>query len=361
MHEPTRSNLLKDVRPEILGRLVELQRRHVAVYSTVSFDPPIFYVPRFGNNIAEFTDSFSILFDQLKNRRVFVLYAHYSPAAAREAVEFAKLDAEHRRRYPLFTFIHLCNYIEQLERLKGLGLNVCFCNHNAFVDEKLFRPLSNVEKTFDAVYDARLMPFKRHHLAADLESLALIYYSVPTVDEISYMEDVKNSFAHAKFFNHSDSGEYKSLSSVEINHALNRCRVGLCLSAQEGAMFASIQYLLAGLPVVTTASIGGRDEFFDDENSITVEPDPVSVKRGVRIMIERNVDRDLIRRRTLERMDAHRQRFISLVQDIYDSEGIGRDFSKEWDGIFFNKLARNQKHIETLEMFDRGEVHEVTL
>lgn len=350
MPRPTHPNLLKTIRPELLERLVEMSRRHIAVYSTVAVDPPIFYIPRFADKTAEFTDSFSILFDQLKSQRVYIFYAHYSSVTAREADEMAKLEVEHRRRYPSFTFIHLCNYSEQLERLQSLGLNACFCNQNAFVDENLFKPLEDVAKAFDAVYDARFIPCKRHHLASDLESVGLIYYTVPNENE-SFIEDAKRNFAHAKFFNHSDSGEYKTLSAAGVNRALNQCRVGLCLSKEEGAMFASIQYLLAGLPVVTTANIGGRDEFFDDENSITVESDPSAVKRGVQIMIERNVDRDLIRDRTLERMNVHRQRFISLVQDIYDSEGKGRNFSKEWDGIFFNKLVRNQKHIETLEMF----------
>lgn len=331
-------------------RLVSLSQRHIAVYSTVASDPPIFYIPRFANNIAEFTDSFRVLFDHLISRRVYVFYAHYSSVTPREGAEIAKLEAEHRRMYPSFSFIHLCNYAEQLERLKSLGLDAYLCNHNAFVDEKLFKPLDDVPKIVDAVYDARFIPCKRHHLAAELESLGLIYYSVPNEDE-SYVEDVKRTLAQATLLNHSDSGEYKTLSAAGVNRALNQCRVGLCLSAEEGAMFASIQYLLAGLPVVTTASIGGRDEFFDAENSIIVEADPLAVKRGVQIMIEKSIDRDLIRSRTLERMNIHRQRFISLVQKIYDSEGNGRNFSKEWDGIFFNKLVRNQKHIETLELF----------
>ena len=355
MSRPTEPNLLKTIRPELLERLVTLSRRHIAVYSTVSTDPPIFYIPRFANNIAEFTDSFSFLFDRLNSRRVYVLYAHYSSVTPREADEIAKLEVEHRRTYPSFTFIHLCNYNEQLERLKSLGLNAYFCSHNAFVDENLFKPLDDVEKTVDAVYDARFIPCKRHHLASDLESLGLIYYTVPNENE-TFIENAKRNFAHATFFNHSDSGEYNTLSAAQVNRALNQCRVGLCLSKEEGAMFASIQYLLAGIPVVTTASIGGRDEFFDDENSITVEPDPSSVKRGVQIMIERNVDRDRIRGRTLERMNVHRQRLISLVQDIYDSEGTGRNFSREWDGIFFNKLVRNQKHVETLEMFNELQI-----
>ena len=48
-------------------------------------------------------------------------------------------------------------------------------------------------------------------------------------------------------------------------------QVGLCLSKSEGAMFASIEYLLCGLPIVSTKSVGGRDIFFTDENCIIAD------------------------------------------------------------------------------------------
>jgi len=192
-----------------------------------------------------------------------------------------------------------------------------------------------------------------------MKSLGLIYYSVPTEDDTIYMEHVKRNLSYANFFNHSDTGEYRRLSPAEVNQALNQCRVGLCLSAEEGAMYASIQYLLAGLPVVTTPNIGGRNEFFDAENSITVEADPEAVKRGVEEMIKRNSDPKQIRRRTLERMKVHRERFISLVQEIYEREGINRSFSDEWSNIFFNKMVRNQRHLDTVEMFRAGALGDV--
>ena len=38
-------------------------------------------------------------------------------------------------------------------------------------------------------------------------------------------------------------------------------------------MLASIEYLLAGLPVVSTPSLGGRDHYFDDEYCLIAPPD----------------------------------------------------------------------------------------
>jgi glycosyltransferase involved in cell wall biosynthesis len=341
-----------DIKPHQLDRFIKLNRRNIAVYSIISVDPPIFYVPRFASKVEEFTDSFEILFDYLKDRRAVFLYVHYSAVSADDAKAIAILEEQHQLRYPKFRFIHLCNDKRQLELLGSLGCEAYFCNQNALVDERIYIPLKNIEKEYDAVYDARLLRFKRHYLAAQLRSLGLIYYSAATEDESDYMEEVKKDFGYARFFNHDGAGAYRILSASEVNSALNQCRVGLCLSAEEGAMYAGVQYLLAGLPLVTTPSVGGRDVFFDDEIAVTVEPTAAAVADGVREMIDRDLDPEYVRGKTLKRMRVHRNYFIELVQGIYGQEGLTRDFSSEWDNLFFNKLVKNQKHIDTLARFE---------
>jgi glycosyltransferase involved in cell wall biosynthesis len=164
------------------------------------------------------------------------------------------------------------------------------------------------------------------------------------------MNKVIGDLAHAHFFNRSENGEFEKLTPLQINQALSQCGVGLCLSAEEGAMYASVEYLLAGLPVVTTPSLGGRDVFFDDEIALTVEPVPEAVKAGVDEMITRNISPALIRQRTVGRLHEHRRTFISLIQSIYDREGVVRSFAEEWEGLFSNKLLKNRNHLETAEM-----------
>ena len=342
--------LLKNLKPELLKKFVRLNRRHTAVYSIISLDPPIFYVARYFSEIKNFTKSFQILFDYLQDRRAYFLYAHDSPFSLEEAVQIAELEAEHRRIYPNFRFIHLCNYAGQIELFERLGLETIFCNHNAFVDEDIFKPLPSVEKKFDAVYDARLVAFKRHYLAADVRRLGLIYYSVPTKDQIDFSRQVKSDFSRAHFFNHNEAGEYQILDSRKVNECLNECRVGLCLSEGDGAQYASIQYLLAGLPVVETKSFGGRDVFFENEYAICVEPTAEAVKNGVEEMIHHNISPALIRRKTLKKMRFHRRNFISLIQSIYEAEKIEREFSAQWNKIFFNRMVKNLHHIETIQL-----------
>lgn len=58
---------------------------------------------------------------------------------------------------------------------------------------------------------------------------------------------------------------------MKVNTIVNKSKCSLALSKKEGAVFAVIESLLAGVPVVTTKSKGGLDFFFSAENSLMVE------------------------------------------------------------------------------------------
>ena len=85
------------------------------------------------------------------------------------------------------------------------------------------------------------------------------------------------------------------LPAKEVNAALNRAAVGLCLSRMEGANYASLEYMLAGLPVVSTPSIGGREMYFDPEFCIVCDPDPVAVREAVESLRSRHIPREYVR------------------------------------------------------------------
>jgi len=218
------------------------------------------------------------------------------------------------------------------------------------VDESLFHPLPDEKKEFDAVYDGRLISYKRHYLAAKISNLGLIYAFDDQIDSQPVIDQTRKLLCHAHFFNHPEGGDYRRLSPGEVNRYLNRCRVGLCLSEKEGAMFASIQYLLCGLPVVSTHSEGGRDVMFDENFVSIVEADPSAVAKAVAEWCrEAPADPEFIRTRTLEKIHIHRQRLIDLVQEIYDEEGIKKNFADEWSRVFINKLSHPKtNHRETI-------------
>ena len=332
-------------------KFLKLARKLSASYFVVSTDPLIFHVVHSRTTASDFKNSYRFLFDRIKNKPAyFICTWQWHTEEPRHADFVRQIEQDLLREYPNFKFIHLGNTLRQVETFRKYELNTIFCNQNCFLDERIFKPLPDTEKKYDAVYDARIIEFKRHFLAAEIKNLALIYAQTYSLEfDADYIIKTKQSLREAHYLNFLKSDKFQHMEMEEINKALNESRVGLCLSPVEGAMYASAQYLLSGLPVVSTPSLGGRDVFFDDRYVAIVEADPKAVKRGVEDLISRNFSPDFIRQNTLEKMKAHRQRFIRLVQDIYDREGTKRDFQAEWDKIFFNKMLKPQSHIETIK------------
>jgi hypothetical protein len=47
-------------------------------------------------------------------------------------------------------------------------------------------------------------------------------------------------------------------------------------------------------------------------------------------------------------MQPHRDRFIALVQELYDRSGVKRRFAEEWSVVFFNRMIAQRSHLETI-------------
>jgi len=220
---------------------------------------------------------------------------------------------------------------------ESLGLDAIHCNHNAFLSEKKFFP-TGVEKKYDAIYDAALAPFKRHELALEVRNLALISY-LKSQETRATAEGIANMMKQATFLNNPLSGPGSWLNASSVNEYLNQAHVGLCLSATEGAMFASAQYLLAGLPVVTTKNRGGRDDFFDEDYVRWVSDTPAAVARAVDELVAAKINPEFIRNRTLERMAQHRSRLVDLMNSLVSEKYPGAIWSDGWPADIPHKLS----------------------
>jgi hypothetical protein len=251
----------------------------------------------------------------------------------------------------------LCNTPEQVTLFSKHGMNCILCNQNAFVDEAVFAPDLGEVRSFDAIYNGGLAPFKRHQLCTRLESLALIYsaYHGTMADPAHYSSSVPAMLPQAFFVNHSvGGGQHVNLSGAQCAQWYNRARVGLCLSAREGAMYASIEYLLCGLPVVSTPSRGGRDHFFDEDIALIVEPTPQAVAEGVREMAARNLAPDFVRNRTLEKIGIERRRFLALLRSIFVSLGYEYPGDTIWKSIFVDKMIGSVRGSQLPDLVFRG-------
>ena len=172
----------------------------------------------------------------------------------------------HLQRYPRHKLILLLNTVEEYNYFKKNDIDCHFINHNSFVDPQLFKP-KKVAKKYDVVYNGRLELGKRHYLLKLCRSIALI--SAPILrqnkEKIKYLEMLKGSIPNAKIFNFPGGINLSALQSLKnlpqlgpesISNILNHSKVGAILSYKEGACYASIEYLLSGIPMVTTKNIG---------------------------------------------------------------------------------------------------------
>ncbi len=201
----------------------------------------------------------------------------------------------------------LANASNEVRVLSSLGVDSILCSHNAFVDENRY-PVLHREKRYDAIYIARITPFKRHALAEQIPSLHLIGDPPYLQNEEAYRDEILNHrLKHAVWT--------QSVKGKNIPAEIAEAHCGLCLSKAEGAMFASIEYLLCGIPVVNTHNLGGRDELFPDFAVKTVPDTPEAVAEAVREFAEHAPDPEKIRAAALEKMKSHREAFRALLND----------------------------------------------
>lgn len=248
----------------------------------------------------------------------FLVFPSWSIESRRMIPAIQAQHADHSARYPDHRFLFICNTPKETELLRGIGIPALFLNKNITVSERIFRPIEETPVEFDAVYNARFVRGKHHELTA----------AVPRVGYITYIEgDLNQEFRtlypaalarnpdHA-LLNGLEDGLPARMSQVEVNAAINRAAVGLILSKVEGSNYATMEYLLAGLPVVSTPSRGGRDVFFDPEYCIVCAHDAAAVRDAVAALRARNIPREYIRARTLAKIEPERRRFLTLVDDM---------------------------------------------
>jgi glycosyltransferase involved in cell wall biosynthesis len=296
----------------------------------------------------------------LRRRRVDVLVTLSWNHARRRLIErLIRLEFRLRRTADhRLTF--LATSTAEHVRFQRAGLRTAHVANTCMSDERIFRPLPGRQARFAAIYDARLSRFKRHELAAGVSNLALITYFVDS--DPAYRAAIAPIVARAHWFNGAgdpESDAYRRLSPEEVNQALNQAAVGLALSREEGGMYASTQYLLAGLPVVSTPSEGGRDEFYHPDYVRIVDATPRAVAAGVAEMRRCKATPEEIRARTLATVMQHRQRLFRCVDEIYASQGCDRSFEAEWPSLFIDKLfpARADTTNDLLAAIEAAHAH----
>lgn len=291
----------------------------------------------------------------------FLLSPTWSVETAKKARRLRELAVLHRQGNPLHNLVFVCNTPEETVLLQQAGEAAFFYNKTANVREDVFRPVANIPADFEAIYTARLLPWKRHELSLDIARCGFLFYRDDAIAGAAEAEQAIMA-RHAEaaprhvFVNKiGPDGRPAQLPPASVNWHLNRAAVGLCLSESEGAMFASMEYLLSGLSIVSTPSTGGRHIYFDEDYCLTVTPDPHTIAEAVQALAARKIPRAHIHDQAVRRITADRERFLGLLNAILDASGHVPGFGPAWP---FGKpiLMQWLKPADAIDRARRGHV-----
>jgi len=261
---------------------------------------------------------------------------------------------KNRILYPRIKVSILCNTQREHKLLRLFRIDSIYCNHNCFIDENVFTILPGIPKKYNAVYNAVLNEFKRHALVSDIPGkVAFVTYRFENTAYKRYLDETLKNIV---WLNYSPGREPVFLENRELVEIYNESYTGLALSSAEGAMYASCEYLLSGIPVVSTKSKGGRDVFFDDYNSIFVDAVPGQISLAVGQLTAANKDPMAIRTAVISRMKEHRQRFVKHINRLLRTKGFQHDIADTWDVWYVNKLRNELDAAELLLQLNGGSV-----
>jgi hypothetical protein len=174
-------------------------------------------------------------------------------------------------------YIVMANSPVEVWRCRALGIPVRLMPQGQFINENVFTPASpNRVCQYDAFYAAQARTFKRLHLAKSIKKLYVLTYACPKnalgENDLSIFEPKVS---------HADWNKRYIHDLEDIIKLMHQSRCALALSRVEGAMWASLEALLCGIPVVSTRSQGGRQRYFTKENSSIVRPTSTAVAIAV--------------------------------------------------------------------------------
>lgn len=234
----------------------------------------------------------------------------------------------------------LANTPEQIKLALDLGFNALEFNQNSFIDEYTFQ-IQDESKIYNLVMNARPENVKRPWLAMKVPHIAAIKGKLFSPNNFWDLGQL-----------HPDYLNQERITVDEIVTILNQSYVGGIFSEKEGACFASSEYLLCGLPVVSTICGGGREIWYNDYNSLIVEPDEYVIAQAVELLVnkvkEREIDPYQIREYHIALALVQRDRLHRLLNEFIDDLKV--EISAEQ---IYQKILRDWSTVHEVENLDR--------
>jgi glycosyltransferase involved in cell wall biosynthesis len=222
------------------------------------------------------------------------------------------------------------------------GYNAILCNHNSFIDYNKFK-ITEEKVIYDAVMNCRPELWKRPYLAEKVNNLAYIKGATYGNEELFDYSKLICNYMNEKI-----------IPIDEVIKIYNQSYCGMIFSESEGACYSSSEYLLCGLPVISTICRGGRDTWYNNKNSIIIDADSNSVKDAVDLCIkniqENIFNREEIRNEHIMMSDHMRNNFIECTQFIFNNHKINIDAKEYWGKKYVHKMKKNIKTQECIKL-----------
>lgn len=257
---------------------------------------------------------------QLKKQYKFI-YVFLIPWWYKDGTPHLKLLKKYVHRIDI-----LANSLDQFLFYKLNQENTIFCNQNCWLDENIFKPIS-LEKEYDLVINSNNNKWKNHHL---LEYINKKYKTLFITYPVNKENDLKK-YNPAKII--------ESVPPVVVAQELNKCKIGLSLSSVEGSCYATTEYLLCGLPVISLKSLGGRHVWYNEKNSILINEDEKELLFAIETILSNYSSYNCteIRDSCIKQQQNFRCVFINYLNNIFPNHNM----RKIVDSSFSNRMLHS--------------------
>lgn len=201
-------------------------------------------------------------------------------------------------------------------------LNLCLANHNAFIDETFYNIDNSQKIIYDLFVSSQFLDCKNLNLLKGIDNVCGMGYYPCSENErcvVPFPPSVK------KVLNFEDGVErkqknWKWIEPFESIKIINSSKIGGIFSTEEGACFSSSEYLLCGIPVLSCKCSGGREIFYDNQNSELCDANNLSIRKTFERMLIKydngEYNRESIRNNHIKIMEIHRTNLSNAVLNI---------------------------------------------
>lgn len=231
------------------------------------------------------------------------------------------------KRLPFYLqSIILCNSPREKAVCDNLKVYCAFVNKNCFLNEDLYNIDETIQKEYDGIYSTSYNNRKRLNLCHNMSNIGILlnYKNKLIPDDALKSLNILNT---------------ETIPENEVYKFYNKAKFGLCLITQDDSSNANAEYLLCGLPVISVETAGGRNVWYNDYNSIIIDPTKESLEKGIEVCLKKiesgKFNSELIRRKQLIVMNQFRNKFAQVIS-------VMTGFSNEFCEILIKEKIKNK-------------------